>query len=138
MKNFVSFAVGLLFALGLGFSGMTQTHVVKGFLDIFGDWNMSLMGVMIGAILVHSIAYQLVKKRESPLLDTKFHLPTKKDVDKKLLIGAVLFGIGWGWSGICPGPAIVSLASGQLGVMVFVAAMMAGMYLFRFFEKKFL
>ncbi len=138
MKGLISFVVGLLFAIGLGFSGMTQTHVVKGFLDVFGNWNLNLMGVMVGAIALHSIVYHLVKKKESPLFDTKFHLPTKKDLDGRLLSGAAIFGLGWGWSGICPGPGIVSLVSGDLNIVVFILAMAVGMYAFKFFEVKFL
>ncbi|MBY0516809.1 MAG: YeeE/YedE family protein [Bacteriovoracaceae bacterium] len=113
MKTIIAFIVGLLFALGLGFSGMTQIQTVKGFLDILGSWNPALMGVMIGAIGIHSILFHLIKKRGTPLLDTKFHLPTRNDIDKKLLIGAALFGIGWGWGGICPGPGIVAATSGE-------------------------
>ncbi len=136
MKGFISFLVGLLFALGLGYSGMTQTHVVKGFLDIFGTWNPNLIGVMVGAIVVHALVYHFVKNRTSPILDTQFYLPTRKDIDKRLLAGAALFGLGWGWAGICPGPGIVSLASGNLGIIVFVASMLVGMYIFKAIEKR--
>ena len=138
MKGLISFAVGILFSLGLGFSGMTQTHIVKGFLDVFGDWNLNLMGVMVGAIGVHSLVFHLIKKKESPLLDSKFYLPTKKDLDGKLLTGAAIFGLGWGWAGICPGPGIVSLVSGDHNIIVFVSSMLVSMYGFKFFEKKFL
>jgi uncharacterized membrane protein YedE/YeeE len=136
MNIVISFIVGLLFALGLGISGMTDTTVVKGFLDMFGTWNLNLMGVMIGAILVHTIVYHLIKNKPSPLLDTKFHLPTNKMVDKKLIFGALIFGLGWGWAGICPGPGIVSLSSGKTEVLIFIGSMVAGMYLFKFIEKK--
>lgn len=136
MKIVISFIVGFLFALGLGISGMTDTTVVRGFLDVFGSWNLSLMGVMAGAIIVHSVVYHLVKKKSSPLLDTKFYLPTNKLIDRKLISGAVIFGLGWGWAGICPGPGIVSLASGQTEVFTFVGSMIAGMYLFKLVEKK--
>ncbi len=105
MKNVISLLVGFVFAIGLGVSGMTQVHVVRGFLDITGDWNINLLGVMAGAIAVHSLLFLLIKKRTSPLLDTKFHLPTKKDIDVHLLAGAALFGIGWGIAGVCPAPA---------------------------------
>jgi uncharacterized membrane protein YedE/YeeE len=138
MKGLISFVVGVLFAIGLGLSGMTQTHVVKGFLDVFGDWNLNLMGVMIGAIAVHSIVYHLIKKKESPLFDSKFHLPTKKDLDGRLITGAAIFGLGWGWAGICPGPGIVSLVSGDLNIVVFILSMAVSMYAFKFFEAKFL
>jgi uncharacterized membrane protein YedE/YeeE len=138
MKIFISFIVGLLFSLGLGYSGMTQVNVVRGFLDPLGDWNGALMGVMIGAIGVHSILYFFIRKRKSPLLDTHFHVPTKKDIDKKLLIGAALFGLGWGWTGICPGPGIVSLLGGEVSILLFVLSMLAGMAIFKFVEKRFL
>ena len=136
MRGVVAFIVGLVFAMGLGLSGMTQTHVVKGFLDVFGNWNLNLMGVKIGAIAVHTVVYHLVKGKASPLLDTKFYLPTKKELDKRLLVGAAIFGLGWGWAGICPGPGIVSLMSGNVGIAVFIIAMIAGMGVFKLVDKK--
>lgn len=138
MKGLVALIVGVLFALGLGLSGMTQPHIVRGFLDIFGQWDWRLMGVMIGAIGIHAITYRLIIKKPAPLLETKFHLPTKKELDAKLIIGAVVFGLGWGWTGICPGPAIVSLASGKMPFIIFVSSMLIGMKMFQIFEKKFL
>lgn len=138
MKLLVSFIVGMIFALGLGISGMTQTHVVRGFLDVFGDWNPALMGVMAGAIGVHSIFFFLIKKRSSPLLDTKFHIPTRKDIDARLLAGAAIFGLGWGWAGICPGPGIVAAASGLQSIGIFIAAMLAGMAIFKVVDHKFM
>jgi|SRR5690554_4273594 len=136
MRALVAFVVGLIFAIGLGVSGMTQTHVVKGFLDIFGNWNYNLMGVMGGAIMVHAIAFRLMMKRSSPVLDTKFFVPTRKDIDGRLLLGAILFGLGWGWAGICPGPGIVSLVSGQMEFVLFVGSMLVGMKLFQLIDKK--
>ena len=136
MKSVISFMVGILFALGLGVSGMTQTHIVRGFLDVFGAWDWSLMGVMIGAIGVHAVFYRLMSHRTSPLLDTKFYLPTKKDIDAKLILGAALFGLGWGWAGICPGPGIVSLASGEISFLYFIGSMLVGMKLFQIVNKK--
>ncbi len=136
MKNLIAFIVGLIFSIGLGYSGMTQPHIVKGFLDVFGDWNYALIGVMGGAIGVHAVVYALVKHRTSPLLDTKFHLPTRKDIDKKLILGAALFGLGWGWAGICPGPGIVSLISGEKEIFMFIISMIIGMFIFKVVEKK--
>ena len=136
MKNIISFVVGLVFALGLGISGMTKVHVVRGFLDIAGEWNPSLMGVMIGAILVHSLLFLFIKKRPSPLLDTKFHLPTRRDLDAKLLLGAAIFGLGWGWTGICPGPGIVASVSGNINIIIFVASMLLGMVIFKILPEK--
>lgn len=138
MRGIISFLTGLLFALGLGYSGMTQPHIVKGFLDIFGNWYPQLVGVMIGAIAVHSLTYQLIRKKKTPLLDTQFYLPQKKEIDKRLLIGPAIFGLGWGWAGICPGPGIVSLFSGKPGILIFVLSMAGGMLIFKIIEKKFL
>lgn len=135
MKNIISFLVGVLFAIGLGISGMTQTHIVKGFLDIFGNWDLRLMGVMMGAIGVHAITYHFIIKRKSPLLESKFYVPTRKDIDKRLLIGAALFGLGWGWAGVCPGPGIVNLVSGNLDIYIFISSMLAGMFLFQRVER---
>jgi uncharacterized membrane protein YedE/YeeE len=137
MKSLVAFFVGTIFSVGLGYSGMTQPHVVKGFLDVFGDWNFALMGVMAGAIGVHSIFYALIKKRKSPLLDIKFHLPTKTSIDRKLILGSMIFGIGWGLAGICPGPGLVSLISGRIEIFAFIASMLLGMIVFKTVEKKF-
>lgn len=138
MKGFIALISGFLFALGLGVSGMTQPHIVRGFLDVFGAWDWRLMGVMIGAIGVHAITYRLILKRPSPVLDSKFQLPTKKDIDKRLIIGAVIFGLGWGWAGICPGPGLVSTVSGNSEFLFFVGAMLLGMKVFQMFEKKFM
>lgn len=136
MKNIISLVVGLIFAIGLGISGMTQVHVVKGFLDVTGDWNLNLIGVMAGAIGVHALLFLMIKRRSSPLLDSKFHLPTRKDIDGKLLAGAALFGIGWGWAGICPGPGIVASVSGNHNILIFIASMLIGMFIFKSFESK--
>lgn len=136
MKNIISLIVGFIFAIGLGISGMTQVHIVRGFLDIAGDWNVSLIGVMGGAIGIHSLLFYLIKKRSSPLLDSKFHLPTKKDIDGKLLAGAALFGIGWGWAGICPGPGIVASVSGDPNIFIFIGSMLAGMFVFKKIESR--
>lgn len=135
MKQLIALISGIIFALGLGISGMTQTHVVKGFLDVFGSWNLSLMGVMIGAIAINAIVYQIIKKKNHPLLDKKFYLPTNNHIDKNLLVGAAIFGLGWGWAGICPGPGIVSLVSGKTEILVFVGSMIAGMYFFKLVKR---
>lgn len=134
MKGLISLSVGILFALGLGISGMTQPHIVRGFLDIFGQWDWRLVGVMGGAISVHAIAYRFIIKRPAPFLDTKFQLPTKKDFDAKLILGAIIFGVGWGWTGICPGPGIVSLASGEKSFYYFVGSMLIGMKVFQLLD----
>lgn len=137
MSGLISFVVGVLFALGLGISGMTQPHVVRGFLDVFGSWDWSLMGVMIGAISVHAVAFKLIQqKRSKPFLAMEFHVPTREDIDVRLFLGAAIFGLGWGWAGICPGPGFVSLASGELSFVYFVGSMFAGMLVFHLLNKK--
>ena len=123
----VAFGSGALFGAGLLVSGMTLPAKVIGFLDVFGAWDASLAFVMLGAIAVHFLAYRLIRGRASPLLAQKWALPTRRDIDFKLVAGAAVFGLGWGLAGYCPGPAVVSLASGASGVIVFTAAMLAGM-----------
>ncbi|MBB5054744.1 hypothetical protein HNQ36_004751 [Afipia massiliensis] len=123
----VSFACGLVFGAGLLISGMTQTGKVLGFLDIFGAWDATLAFVMAGAVAVTSIGFALAKRRGAPVFTAQSLWPTRKDIDAPLVTGAVLFGIGWGLVGLCPGPALVNLAGLGLPVIVFVAAMAAGM-----------
>jgi hypothetical protein len=118
---------GLVFALGLGISGMTKQTKVIGFLDLSGQWDPSLAFVMIGAIAVHFVASRLIRKRPKPIFGEQFHLPTAQDLDAKLLAGAALFGIGWGLGGFCPGPGLVSVVSGAKAPLVFVGAMTFGM-----------
>lgn len=129
-QNAVSFAVGFIFAIGLAISGMTQPQKIIGFLNPF-EWDSSLLFVMIGAIGVHIVAYPLVRKRTSPLLDTKWHVPTRKDITARLVLGSTLFGIGWGLGGFCPGPGVTSIGSGDLQAFLFVGAMIVGMILFK-------
>lgn len=129
-QNIVSFTVGLLFAIGLAISGMTQPQKILDFLNPW-SWDPSLLFVMLGAVGVHLISYPLVRRRVSPLLDTKWHVPNRKDVSTRLILGSALFGIGWGLAGFCPGPALTSLASGDVRVALFVGTMILGMLLFR-------
>ena len=129
-------AVGFIFAIGLGISGMTKPSKVVGFLDLFGNWDPSLMFVMAGAIAVHFVTYRVIRKRASPLLVPNWQVPTKTDLTPALVIGAVLFGVGWGLGGFCPGPAMTSLASLQSKPLIFVISMLAGMYLFKIVDKK--
>ena len=136
MKGLIALVVGFIFALGLGISGMTQPHIVRGFLDVFGQWDWRLMGVMIGAIGIHAVTYRLIIKRKSPLLDADFSLPKATTIDKRLVVGAIIFGLGWGWAGICPGPGIVSLASGQKPFILFVVSMLIGMKIFQVMDTK--
>jgi uncharacterized membrane protein YedE/YeeE len=130
-----SFLVGFIFALGLGLSGMTQPQKVIAFLDVLGGWDPSLMFVMLGAIPVHLISYQIIKNRQSPLLDKVWHFPTRKDITPSLLVGSALFGIGWGLGGYCPGPALASVATFSTTVLVFLVAMTLGMVLYRVHQK---
>lgn len=122
-----SFVSGLIFALGLGISGMTRPVKVVGFLDFFGHWNPSLGMVMLGAIGVHAIVYRMVQGRRSPVFAARFAIPPRAEVDWRLVGGAALFGLGWGLAGYCPGPAVTSLASGSVTPLLFVIAMVGGM-----------
>ena len=127
-SNFSSFICGILFSIGLGISGMTQPQKVIGFLDVFGEWNPSLAFVMGGAVLSY-LALQLWIQRNFsiPVLGGSFQMTARKDLDRSLIIGALLFGSGWGLGGYCPGPAITSLGSGSLNALLFVVAMGIGM-----------
>lgn len=117
---------GGLFGVGLAISGMTKPSKVVGFLDVFGAWDASLAFVMVGAIAVHLVAHRLIMRRPSPLFDGRFHLPTRKDLDARLVVGAAIFGIGWALAGFCPGPGLVTAASGVIAALVFVAGMTIG------------
>lgn len=129
-QNVVSLICGFIFAIGLALSGMTQPQKVIGFLNPW-DWDPALLFVMVGAIGVHALFYPLTSRRRSPLLDTKWHIPTRNDLTTRLVLGAALFGIGWGLGGYCPGPGVTSLAAGDLRAVAFVAAMIVGMLLFK-------
>ncbi len=129
MKNIVTLIAGLMFALGLVLSGMTQPVKVIGFLDITGNWDPSLAFVMGGALLVTLAAFAVTPRSgRKPWFSEKFELPTRKDIDIRLVGGAALFGNGWALAGYCPGPAFASLYAGGLDIVIFVAAMIAGMY----------
>ncbi len=130
------FLVGLIFGLGLIISGMTDPGKVLGFLDLFGAWDPSLALVMGGAIVVGLFAFTFAKKRASSFLGGAMHLPTSKDIDKRMVLGSLLFGAGWGLAGFCPSPALVSLGAGQPKAAVFVLAMLAGMVLFELNERR--
>jgi uncharacterized membrane protein YedE/YeeE len=127
---------GALFGLGLAVSGMMNPAKVVGFLDVAGDWDPTLAFVMGGALLVTVPAFRLILGRPRPILADGFALPTKSALDARLLGGAALFGVGWGLSGFCPGPAVAALTTGLTPVFAFVAAMMAGMVLYAWlFER---
>ena len=128
MSKLVAFVSGLLFALGLGIGGMTQPSKVIAFLDLTGAWDPSLAFVMGGAILVYMPIYRLMKSRDRSVLDPRLHLPTRTDLDPRLLAGAALFGVGWGLAGFCPGPALVSLTTLAPPALIFGASMITGMF----------
>ena len=128
-SNIASFICGILFSIGLGISGMTQPQKVIGFLDVFGEWDLSLVFVMFGAVLSYLILQLWIQRNFSiPVLGGSFQITTRKDLDRSLIIGALLFGSGWGLGGYCPGPAITSLGSGSLHALLFVVAMGIGMF----------
>jgi uncharacterized membrane protein YedE/YeeE len=126
MRAAVSFLVGAIFGLGLLISGMTDTTKVQGWLDIFGDWDPTLAFVMGGAIIPMAVAWQFTRGRK-PVLTDAFPEPPEPKLGRNLVVGSTMFGMGWGLSGLCPGPAIASLSFGGMGGLVFVAAMLAGM-----------
>ena len=126
-----AFLTGSLFAVGLVVSGMTQPSKVTGFLDIAGAWDPSLAFVMIGAISVHLVARRLILRRAAPLAAAAFQEPKPAPLDAPLVVGAAIFGIGWGGSGYCPGPSVVTLGAGSLDAVIFVLAMVGGMAVHR-------
>jgi uncharacterized protein len=128
-RPLVALMSGLLFGLGLIISGMVNPAKVVGFLDLAGNWDPSLILVMGGGVTVTTATFWLVLRRQRPLFETKFYLPTKADLDGRLLSGAALFGIGWGLAGLCPGPALTGLATLEPSVVLFVGAMLIGMVL---------
>jgi len=127
---------GTLFGAGLTLSGMTDPARVRGFLDPFGDWDPTLAFVMGGAVLVMAVAWRIRARMAKPLFSEEFSLPGRSDLDRGLLIGSALFGVGWGIAGLCPGPAIASLALSPGAVLPFVTAMLAGMALHRAWPER--
>ena len=136
MRMMASLVCGLVFGAGLLISGMVQPTKVLGFLDIFGAWDPSLAVVMATALAVSTPGFMLANSRARPLLATRSFWPTKRDIDRPLVVGAALFGVGWGLVGLCPGPALESLATLSPGIIVFVAAMAGGMALHDFWQKR--
>lgn len=130
-KMLLSLIAGLIFGAGLILSGMSNPAKVLNFLDLFGTWDPSLAFVMAGAVAVTFIGYRLVLKRPTPVLADAFHLPTRNDIDMKLVSGAAIFGLGWGLGGFCPGPAFTALPLGSTGILAFFPAMLIGMGLAR-------
>jgi uncharacterized protein len=130
-RAIVALVCGLLFGAGLIISQMSNPAKVIGFLDVTGKWDPSLALVMAGAVAVFGVLYRLALRQGTPLLAPQFTLPEKDSLDASLMVGALVFGVGWGLGGFCPGPAIVSAAFGDVRVWVFVAAMIAGMHGYR-------
>jgi uncharacterized protein len=135
-SNASEYLIGVLFGLGLIVSGMINPAKILAFLDLAGPWDPSLIFVMGGAVLVGLIAFYLAKKRTQSFFGGAMHIPTRRDIDRPLIIGSALFGAGWGLAGFCPGPALVSLGTGELKAAVFVIAMLAGMLLFELLGQK--
>lgn len=135
MSIVTAFITGLVFGLGLILSGMTDPSKVLGFLDITGTWDPSLAFVMGGAILVGSIAFYFAKGRTKSLLGEAMRMPTASQIDKRLVLGSLAFGVGWGLAGYCPGPAVASLAQGGSKPIIFVIAMLAGMAIYEIWER---
>ncbi|MBO9667544.1 MAG: YeeE/YedE family protein [Bdellovibrio sp.] len=130
-----AFSVGLIFSLGLGISGMTQPQKVIGFLQLGEGWDPSLMFVMMGAIPVHALVYYFVRGKKTPLFDSKWHVPTSREITKPLVIGSALFGFGWALGGFCPGPALTSAGAGAPSAVIFVIFMFVGMILRRVYQR---
>lgn len=122
---------GIVFAIGLGMGGMTEPTKIVAFLDVFGNWEPDLLFVMGGAVSTYAIFYRWVLKRKQPLFESSFSIPTSKAIDKRLILGSALFGIGWGMTGLCPAPGLVGLTSGATYALVFVGTMILGMLLGR-------
>jgi uncharacterized membrane protein YedE/YeeE len=131
-----AFIVGLVFGVGLIVAGMTNPAKVQGFLDLAGNWDPSLAFVMGGAILVGLVAFRFAGKRERSLLGEAMRLPTATAIDRRLVLGGLAFGTGWGLAGFCPGPALASLATGGGKALLFTGAMLAGMLVFEFLERR--
>jgi uncharacterized membrane protein YedE/YeeE len=139
MAVFLQFAVGLVFGFGLLLSGMSDPAKVLNFLDLggiaSGGWDPSLAFVMAGAVAVTFVGFRLVLRRSRPLFAERFHLPTMRELDVRIIAGPALFGVGWGLAGFCPGPALTALGFGSRAAVIFVAAMFAGMWLARFLSR---
>ena len=127
---------GLIFGLGLLVSGLGNPAKVLAFLDLAGPWDPSLALVMGGAILVGLIAFQLAARRQRSVLDEPIRLPTRRDIDRRLVLGSLGFGVGWGLAGFCPGPAVMAIGAGEARAVVFVLAMLAGMGVFELIERQ--
>ena len=136
MQALASFLCGLIFGSGLMISGMTQPAKVLGFLDVFGHWDPTLAFVMAGALAISSVGYALARRQIRPVIAAQHFWPKRTDIDRSLVVGSMLFGIGWGLVGLCPGPALENLASISPRVFVFVIAMIAGMVTLDLWQRR--
>lgn len=136
MRNLTALLAGLIFGLGLLLAGMANPAKVLGFLDLAGAWDPSLALVMAGAIALAALPMNWAKRRRQSLLGAPMQIPQKRELDRRLILGSLLFGIGWGIAGICPGPAVVIVLTGHWQALLFVAAMLAGMGLFELLERR--
>jgi uncharacterized protein len=135
MNAFAAFAAGLVFGVGLLLSGMTDPSKVIGFLDLAGSWDPSLLFVMGGGIVVGAFAFHIAGKRAHAFFGGAMHLPQARDIDNRLVGGSLVFGVGWGLAGFCPGPALVSFGAGQEKAAIFTAAMLGGMLIYQAAER---
>lgn len=131
----INFLLGVIFSMGLSISGMVNPDNVIGYLDFFGEWDPALMFVMGGGVTLNLILFKLILKRKNPLFDEKFHMPSKTQIDNKLVIGSTLFGIGWGIGGVCPGPGLSNLFLMSPQVIAFLISMLLGMFIFKVTSK---
>ena len=126
MKNLFVLVCGVLFSIGLCISGLTNPHKVQSFLNVFGNWDPSLLLVMVGAIAIAGIGYYILSKKPKPLFADSFSKPSLTTIDRRLILGAIIFGVGWGISGYCPGPAITNLVTLKTEVIIFVVFLIVG------------
>lgn len=137
MASFISLLSGIIFAIGLSISGMINPKIVIGFLDVFGEWDYSLAFVMLGAVGFNYFSFKFLTNRE-PVCASQLHLPEKSIIDKKLVFGSALFGVGWGLIGICPGPGIVNVVTFNNDIYLFLVSMIVGMIAFKKISEKYL
>lgn len=136
MRKITALIAGLIFGLGLYLSGMTNPAKVLGFLDLAGDWDPSLALVMLGALMVSSVFFFFARRRDTALLGAPMQMPTRRNIDRRLVLGSIVFGIGWAIAGLCPGPAVALLLTGRWQAVLFSVAMLAGMLVFAGLESR--
>ncbi|AKS47213.1 hypothetical protein SAMN05444287_3147 [Octadecabacter temperatus] len=135
MRLILLFLIGLVFGVGISIGGMANPAKVVNFFDFAGTWDPSLIFVMAGAVVVTFIGYRFVLKRPAPIMDVKFYLPTRRDLDLPLIAGSAAFGVGWGIAGFCPGGALPALGTGRSEVFIFVGALLAGIFTAKFLQS---